>query len=143
MKEKRQSSHWPLATVLTIPLLSLGGCDYWPPALQTEIDTLRTELNDVLDERQRLEFENEELKSMREGLQRVITSYSIHYTKLYELLGYIVTPIKTIGHAFAAALPDIIAIAIIVIVTRYIIRLIHMFFVGIERGAISFRNNFV
>jgi len=56
-----------------------------------------------------------------------------------ELLGYIVTPIKTIGHAFAAALPDIIAIAIIVIVTRYIIRLIHMFFVGIERGAISFK----
>ncbi|WP_455242405.1 peptidoglycan-binding protein [Petrachloros mirabilis] len=70
MKEKRQSSPWPLATVLTIPLLSLGGCDYWPPALQTEIDTLRTELNDVLDERQRLEFENEELKSTREGLQR-------------------------------------------------------------------------
>ena len=56
-----------------------------------------------------------------------------------ELLGYIVTPIKTIGQAFAAALPDIIAIAIIVIVTRYIIRLIHMFFVGIERGAISFK----
>ncbi|WP_455244957.1 peptidoglycan-binding protein [Petrachloros mirabilis] len=72
MTEKRHSSIWPLATLLTIPLLGLGGCDYWPPALQTEIDTLRTELNDVLDERQRLEFENEELKSTREGIQRDI-----------------------------------------------------------------------
>jgi small-conductance mechanosensitive channel len=56
-----------------------------------------------------------------------------------ELLGYIVAPIKTIGLAFAAALPDIIAIAIIVVVTRYIVKLIRMFFVGIERGAITFR----
>ncbi|WP_455244956.1 mechanosensitive ion channel family protein, partial [Petrachloros mirabilis] len=56
-----------------------------------------------------------------------------------ELLGYIVTPITTIGQAFAAALPDIIAIAIIVIVTRYIVKLIHMFFIGMERGAISFK----
>jgi len=54
------------------------------------------------------------------------------------LLGYFIAPIKTIGTAFASALPDIIAIAVIVLVTRYIIKLIHMFFVGIERGAISF-----
>ena len=56
-----------------------------------------------------------------------------------ELLGYITAPIKGIGLAFAAALPNMIAIAIIVIVTRYIIKLIHMFFVGMERGAISFK----
>lgn len=56
-----------------------------------------------------------------------------------ELLGYITAPIKGIGLAFAAALPNLIAIIIIVVVTRYIIKLIHMFFVGMERGAISFK----
>ena len=56
----------------------------------------------------------------------------------FALLGYFVTPIATIGATFTSALPDIIAIAVIVLVTRYIIKLIHMFFVGIERGAISF-----
>jgi len=55
-----------------------------------------------------------------------------------ELLGYIVDPFKTIGLAFAAALPDMIAIAIIVLVTRYIIKLIRMIFTSMERGAISF-----
>jgi small-conductance mechanosensitive channel len=55
-----------------------------------------------------------------------------------ELLGYIVDPFKTIGLAFAAALPDMITIAIIVLVTRYIIKLIRMIFISIERGAISF-----
>ncbi|WP_455389245.1 mechanosensitive ion channel family protein [Petrachloros mirabilis] len=55
-----------------------------------------------------------------------------------ELLGYVVDPIKTIGLAFAAALPDMIAIAVIVFVTRYIVKLIRMIFISIERGAISF-----
>jgi len=55
-----------------------------------------------------------------------------------ELLGYVVTPIKTIGSAFAAALPDMIAIAVIVFVTRYIVKLIRMIFISIERGALSF-----
>lgn len=56
-----------------------------------------------------------------------------------ELLGYVVAPVKAIGAAFASAIPDVIAIAVIVLVTRYIVKLIRMFFVGIERGAISFQ----
>ncbi len=55
-----------------------------------------------------------------------------------ELLGYVVNPIISIGLAFAAALPDMIAIVVIVVVTRYIVKLIHMMFVSIERGAIAF-----
>ena len=55
-----------------------------------------------------------------------------------ELLGYVLAPVKTIGAAFVAALPNVIAIAVIVLVTRYIIKLIRMVFLGIERGAISF-----
>ena len=55
-----------------------------------------------------------------------------------ELLAYMVEPIKIIVRTFVGSLPDIIAIAIIVLVTRYIIKLIHMCFTGIERGAITF-----
>ncbi len=55
-----------------------------------------------------------------------------------ELLGYLIEPIKVIALTFASSLPDIIAIAVIALVTKYIINLIHLFFTGIERGAISF-----
>jgi len=56
-----------------------------------------------------------------------------------ELLNYLIEPIKMIGHKFIASVPDIIAIAIIVVVTNYVIKLIHMFFNGMERGAITFQ----
>lgn len=55
-----------------------------------------------------------------------------------ELLNYMIEPIKMIVREFIASLPDVIAIAIIIVVTNYIIKLIHMFFNGIERGAITF-----
>ncbi|NJL16132.1 MAG: mechanosensitive ion channel [Nitrospira sp.] len=56
-----------------------------------------------------------------------------------ELLNYLIEPIKMIGHKFIASVPDIFAIAIIVVVTNYVIKLIHMFFNGMERGAITFQ----
>ncbi|MEO8339445.1 MAG: hypothetical protein ABI604_06940, partial [Nitrospirota bacterium] len=43
--------------VLMLGLLSLNGCDYWPAALQSQIEGLRTELDDALDDRQRLDQE--------------------------------------------------------------------------------------
>jgi len=55
-----------------------------------------------------------------------------------ELWGYLIEPIKLIALTFVSSLPDIIAIVVIAFVTRYIIKLIHMFFMGIERGAITF-----
>jgi len=51
-------------------LLSLSGCDYWPPALQNEIDTLRAELNDALDDRQELDQKLTELKVAHTSLQQ-------------------------------------------------------------------------
>lgn len=56
-----------------------------------------------------------------------------------ELLNYLIDPIGMIGRAFIASVPDIIAIALIIVVTNYVIKLIHMFFNGIERGAITFQ----
>jgi len=60
--------NWPLVVVL----ISLSGCDYWPPALQGQIEELRANLNDALDERQRLDTENTELQALQASLQREV-----------------------------------------------------------------------
>lgn len=54
------------------------------------------------------------------------------------LVEAVVTTLTTIAQAFLSALPDLAAIIVIVIVTRYIIKVIHMLFNGIQRGAITF-----
>lgn len=56
-----------------------------------------------------------------------------------ELLNYMVEPIRVIGHEFIASVPDLIAIVMIIVVTNYVIKIIHMFFNGMERGAITFQ----
>ena len=58
--------------VLGTGYLSLIGCDYWPPALQDQIEALHAELNDALDERQQLDTENTELKALQASLQREV-----------------------------------------------------------------------
>ena len=50
--------------------LSLSSCDYWPPALHHEIEALRNDLNDALDERQRVSNDNAELRSIQDSLRR-------------------------------------------------------------------------
>ena len=55
-----------------------------------------------------------------------------------QLFGYVLSSIVALTKAFADFIPNIISIVVIVVVTRYIIKLISMFFLGIERGAITF-----
>ena len=54
------------------------------------------------------------------------------------LLGAVLSTLRTIGQAFATYIPDVVSIAIIVVVTRFVIKLISLFFAGIRRGAITF-----
>jgi len=55
-----------------------------------------------------------------------------------ELFGYILKPVSVIGGVFSDSIPNVIAIVIIVLVTRYILKLFALCFRGVERGAISF-----
>ncbi len=55
-----------------------------------------------------------------------------------ELIGYLVKPLIAIGQAFIKHVPNLISIAVIVLVTHYIVKLVHLVFTGIERGAITF-----
>lgn len=54
-----------------------------------------------------------------------------------QLFGAVLTTLTAIGQAFAAYVPNVVSIIVIVFVTRYIIKLIAMVFTGIERGAIA------
>jgi small-conductance mechanosensitive channel len=53
------------------------------------------------------------------------------------LLTYVLTPLGRAWRGFVAYVPDLFAIAVIVVVVRYLLKFIHLFFVGIERGAIT------
>jgi small-conductance mechanosensitive channel len=50
----------------------------------------------------------------------------------------VLSTLRAIGEAFAGYIPNVISIVIIVMVTRYIIKLISLVFTGMQRGAISF-----
>ena len=72
MPINRRSGVLAVIAFTGIASVGLAGCDYWPPALQTQIETLRAQLNDALDDRQRLDHELEELKTTQSSLQREI-----------------------------------------------------------------------
>lgn len=58
--------------ILVLAGLGLSGCDYWPPALHHEIEELRADLNDALDERQRLDNDHAELRNQYASLQQEV-----------------------------------------------------------------------
>lgn len=55
-----------------------------------------------------------------------------------KLVAAVLATLHVIGTAFIGYIPDLVSIAVIVFVTRYLIKLIHLVFNGIERGAIRF-----
>lgn len=60
-----------------LAIAGIGGCDYWPPTLQSQIEELRAQLNDVLDDNQRLGRELTELKATHTSLQHAIEEKAI------------------------------------------------------------------
>lgn len=54
---------------LGILLLTMAGCDWWPPALQSQIEQLKTDLQTLTAERTRLEQQVSALSRAREDLQ--------------------------------------------------------------------------
>jgi chromosome segregation ATPase len=47
----------------------LSGCDYWPPALQTQIEQLRSELQTVTMEKTQLQTQMASLSKVKDDLQ--------------------------------------------------------------------------
>ena len=55
--------------LLTVSALTLTGCDYWPPALQAQIEQLKTEAQQAATERASLEEQLNTATKVRNDLQ--------------------------------------------------------------------------
>jgi small-conductance mechanosensitive channel len=56
------------------------------------------------------------------------------------LLGYFLAPLVTMGRAVLANLPDLLFLAVLIIVTRYVLRLLRLFFEALGRGTVKLQN---
>ena len=67
-----------LVAVAAITLFSVGlsGCDYWPPALQTQIEQLRSELQRVTAEKTQLQNQLASFTKVKDDLQGQVDSLS-------------------------------------------------------------------
>ncbi|MEX0691254.1 MAG: mechanosensitive ion channel family protein [Gemmatimonadales bacterium] len=54
------------------------------------------------------------------------------------LFDYLLTPLRQVGNAFVRYIPNLFFVAIIVLVTRYALRFIRLFFRSVERGTLTF-----
>jgi chromosome segregation ATPase len=67
-----------LVAVAAITLVSggLSGCDYWPPALQTQIEQLRSELQNVTMEKTQLQNQMASFNKVKDDLQAQVNDLS-------------------------------------------------------------------
>jgi murein L,D-transpeptidase YcbB/YkuD len=68
--------------ILVMGLLGLNGCDYWPPALQSQIDGLRADLEEAMEERQQLTVELAELRANSASMEREVEDKARQNTEL-------------------------------------------------------------
>jgi peptidoglycan hydrolase CwlO-like protein len=61
---------------LTIISAGLSGCDYWPPALQTQIEQLRSELQNVTMEKAQLQNQLASFTKAKDDLQAQVDDLS-------------------------------------------------------------------
>ena len=67
-----------LVAVAAITLFSVGlsGCDYWPPALQTQIEQLRSELQSASMEKAQLQNQLASISKVKDDLQTQVDDLS-------------------------------------------------------------------
>jgi peptidoglycan hydrolase CwlO-like protein len=67
-----------LVAVAAIMMVSVGlsGCDYWPPALQTQIEQLRSELQSVTAEKAQLQNQYASFAKVKDDLQAQVDDLS-------------------------------------------------------------------
>ena len=61
---------------ITIVSVGLSGCDYWPPALQTQIEQLRSELQSATMEKTQLQNQLVSFSKMKDDLQAQVDDLS-------------------------------------------------------------------
>ena len=64
------------AAAIVIVSVGLSGCDYWPPALQTQIEQLRSELQTVTMEKTQLQNQFASFAKVKDDLQAQVDELS-------------------------------------------------------------------
>jgi peptidoglycan hydrolase CwlO-like protein len=64
------------AAAMTVVSMGLSGCDYWPPALQTQIEQLRSELQMVTMEKTQLQNQLASITKVKDELQAQVDDLS-------------------------------------------------------------------
>ncbi len=54
------------------------------------------------------------------------------------LFSYVLIPIKAVGSGMVRAVPNLIVLAVIVIIARYILKVLHLIFLSVEKGTVIF-----
>jgi peptidoglycan hydrolase-like protein with peptidoglycan-binding domain len=75
--------------ILILGLISLTGCDYWPPALHNQIEGLRADLEDAMEERQQLTVELAEMKANSALMEREVEDKARENTELERRLSVV------------------------------------------------------
>lgn len=70
----------------------------------------------------------------------VFSFFEFSQTWAATLIGYVVNPLMDVIVGFITYLPNLFFIAVIIFVTRFIIKIVHLFFEEIGKGTISFPN---
>jgi len=65
-----------VVAAMTVVLVGLSGCDYWPPALQTQIEQLRSELQMVTMETTQLQNQLASITKVKDDLQAQVDDLS-------------------------------------------------------------------
>ena len=69
MPIRRERRHGRAVGLVIVMAAMLAGCDYWPPALQTQIEQLRSELQTVTMEKAQLQTQLASLGKAKDDLQ--------------------------------------------------------------------------
>src|SRR3990172_6805526 len=56
-----------------------------------------------------------------------------------KVMGYVLIPLRSISQGFVAEIPDLFFVAVLIIITWYVLKIIHIFFNLIEFGRITIR----
>jgi len=73
-------------------------------------------------------------------LEFVLKSFPLTNPIADELFSLVLAPLDSLAMGFVASLPNIFFLIVLFIVTRYLLKLIKLFFAGVNQGTISFAN---
>lgn len=86
MENEQKFVVWLVVGLLILSLLSLGGCDYWPPALQAQLEEIRAYVQDLSDERMKLIVERDDALEAQRALREELETLSRSNRALREQL---------------------------------------------------------